>query len=64
MRTPFLSTSAIDFERRARRHHVGRLDLDIGRGEGHHRRALRLGADQADVPDVLARLVGELARRL
>jgi hypothetical protein len=49
---------------RARRHHVGRLDLDIGRGEGHHRCALWLGADQADVPDVLARLVGELAGRL
>ena len=37
-------------DRRAGRHQVGRLDLAVGGGEGDLLGALRLGADQADVP--------------
>jgi len=65
MRTPFFVDVGDRFDRRARRHHVGRLDLDIGRREGHHGRALRLAAPIKPMSHTfLARLVGELAWRL
>ena len=51
-------------DRRTRGHHVGRLDLDIGGRELDLLGTLRLGADQADVPYVLANLVAKLAGRL
>src|SRR5216683_3986634 len=48
-------------DRRARRHEIGRLDLAIGGGEVDYRGALRFGADQADVPNALLGVVGDLA---
>ena len=49
-------------QRRTRRHQIGRLDLDIGRGERDFFGTLRLGADQPDVPDAVSGRVGQLAR--
>src|SRR6202011_5929623 len=49
-------------DRGARRHEIGRLDLAIGGGEVDHRGALRFGADQANVPQALLVVVGDLAR--
>ncbi len=51
-------------DRRPCRYQVGRLDLHVGRTEGDGLGALGLGADIADVPDVLHGGVRQLARGL
>ena len=51
-------------QRRVRRHQVRRLDLHVGRAERDLLRALRLGADQPDVPRTGLGRIGQLARRL
>ena len=47
-------------DRRARRDHVGCLDLDVGSREGDFFGARGFGADQADVPDIPAGLIRKL----
>src|SRR5271170_376395 len=49
-------------DRGTRRHQIGSLDLAIGGGEVDDRRALRLGADIADVPEPFLGIVRDLAR--
>jgi len=48
-------------ERRAGRHEVGDRDLEVGRREGDLVGALRLVAEEGDVPHALLHAVGELA---
>jgi hypothetical protein len=48
---------------RSGRHEIGGFDLGVGGGESDGLGASRLGADVADVPDVVAGLVGQLTRR-
>ena len=51
-----------DLQRRVRRHQIRRLDLHVRRAERDLLRALRLGADQPDVPRIRLGRIGQLAR--
>src|SRR5690606_32206757 len=51
-------------DRRAGRNEEGDRELEVGRAEGDLVRALRLGADEGDVPLVLAHRFGGLSRRV
>ena len=63
MRMPGRSTSAMACIRRASRHQVGGFDLHVRGGKCDVLRTRRLGADQADVPHTLWRVISQLPGR-